>query len=67
MSISRPYVKRVTGLCRRLAADVRAATAVEYGFIVTLVVIASMVAIIEVAGTTSDMWNNVNNKVTAAR
>lgn len=66
MSVRPPAVKRLLRFSRRLIADTRAATAIEYGLIVTLVVIASIAALIQVAGTTGDMWNDVNNKVTAA-
>ena len=67
MSALRPLSKRVMRLFERLADEVRAATAVEYGLIVTLVVIACIAALIQVAGTTGDIWNDVSNKVTAAR
>jgi pilus assembly protein Flp/PilA len=66
MSIRGPSVKRLCRLLGRLLADTRGATAIEYGLIVTLVVIAMIVGLIQVAGTTGDMWNDVNNKVTAA-
>ena len=66
MSAHGSLLKRATRLVRRLMADVRAATAVEYGLIVTLIVIASVAAIVQVAGTTVDMWNNVNTQVTNA-
>jgi pilus assembly protein Flp/PilA len=46
--------------------DRKAATAVEYGFILALIVIAIMVAVIELGATTTSMWNNVSTKVQAA-
>ncbi|NIJ63768.1 MULTISPECIES: Flp family type IVb pilin [unclassified Sphingomonas] len=46
--------------------DRRAATAVEYGFILALIVIAMMASLMSVANTTTDMWSNVTNKVQAA-
>ena len=46
--------------------DRRAATAVEYGFVVALVVIAMVAALAQVGNVTSSMWNNVNAKVTNA-
>jgi pilus assembly protein Flp/PilA len=49
----------VLNLCR----DRKAATAVEYGFILALIVVAVMAAIIQVAGTTTSMWNEVSSKV----
>jgi pilus assembly protein Flp/PilA len=48
---------------QRLLADRRGATAVEYGLIVSLVVIAIIVGVIAVADVTSGMWNNVNTRV----
>lgn len=48
-----------------LARDERGATAVEYGLIVTLIVIAMIVALKGVAGANSKMWNNVSNEVSA--
>lgn len=56
--------------CRRLAAlfaDRRAATAVEYGLIAAVIVIAMMASFIEVAAITKGMWNNVSTKVQNAR
>jgi len=67
MNARGPSSTRITRLARRFIADVRGATAVEYGLIVTLIVIASIAAFIQLAGTTSDLWKDVNNKVTAAR
>jgi pilus assembly protein Flp/PilA len=52
---------------RRLLRDRRGATAVEYGFIIALVVIAMMVALMDLADTTTNMWGNINSKVTNAR
>jgi len=66
MSIRGPSVKNAVRALARLATDVRAATAIEYGLIVSLIVIAMIVGLVQVAGTTVDMWNNVNSKVTAA-
>jgi pilus assembly protein Flp/PilA len=47
----------------RLCRDRKAATAVEYGLIVSLVVIAMVAALMSVGRTTADMWNNVSDKV----
>lgn len=41
------------------------ATAIEYGLIVALIVIASMVALMGLADTTIGMWNNVAENVLA--
>ena len=51
----------------RFLRDRRGATAVEYGFIVALVVIAMVAALADVGNTTSSIWNNINSKVTNAR
>lgn len=51
---------------RLLRCD-RAATAVEYGLILALVVLAMMAALIEFASTTTGMWNNVSTAVQTAR
>ena len=51
---------------RKLWTDQGGATAVEYGLIVSLVVIASMGAIATTAEKTIDMWNNVSQKVNDA-
>lgn len=45
----------------------RAATAVEYGFILALIVLALMAALGELAGATTGMWNNVSGAVANAR
>lgn len=44
----------------------RAATAVEYGLILALVVLAMMAALIGLADTTTGMWNNVSTAVRTA-
>ena len=53
------------GFGRDLAHDQRGATAVEYGLIAALIVIATVGALQGVADATSGMWNNVSNKVAA--
>jgi pilus assembly protein Flp/PilA len=52
---------------RRLFVDRRGATAVEYGLIVALIVLAMVGALGSVADTTTTMWNNVSTKVVKAR
>lgn len=52
---------------RRLRACRRGATAVEYGLIVSLVVIAMVVSLIALADVTSGLWTEVADKVTRAR
>lgn len=49
-----------------LLSDERGATAVEYGLIVSLIVIAMIGALLQVAGTTTEMWNNVSDAVVDA-
>ncbi|MBB4097053.1 Flp family type IVb pilin [Sphingomonas kyeonggiensis] len=46
--------------------DRRAATAVEYGFILALIVLAMMASLGSVANQTTGMWGNVSNKVQTA-
>ena len=48
-----------------LARDERGATAIEYGLIVSFIVIAMIVALKGVAKANSTMWNKVSNEVTA--
>lgn len=55
------------GLLRRMLRDTRAATAIEYGLIVSLVVIAMIASFMTVADTTTGMWNNISSKVSNAR
>ncbi|MDO6413586.1 Flp family type IVb pilin [Sphingomonas sp. BIUV-7] len=51
----------LTKLCR----DARGATAIEYGLIVSLVVIAIVAGISSVGGATGNLWGNMANKVSA--
>lgn len=53
-------------LIRAVTRDRRGATAVEYGLILALIVLAIIGAVTEVAGVTIDMWNNVSNNVVDA-
>lgn len=54
----------VIHLIRRLIASNKGATAVEYGLIVAMIVIAIMGALGTVASKTNVMWGNVSNQVT---
>ena len=45
--------------------DQRGATAVEYGLIVSLIVIAMLAAFNSVADSTMNMWNHVSSEVEA--
>jgi pilus assembly protein Flp/PilA len=58
--------KAMIHLLCRLAKSRKGATAVEYGLIVALIVIAMVSMLKEVASTTSGMWNNISDKVTSA-
>lgn len=51
---------------RRLWRDQRGATAIEYGLIVSLVVIAMIAALGNFANSTVGMWNNVADNVSAS-
>lgn len=45
---------------RKLLSNEAGATAVEYGLILALVVLAAMTAIVQIAESTNSMWNNVS-------
>jgi pilus assembly protein Flp/PilA len=47
------------------ARNERGATAIEYGLIVSLIVIAMVGALVVLADTTTGMWNNVSDNVSA--
>jgi pilus assembly protein Flp/PilA len=46
-------------LARKLLRNSKGATAVEYGLILALLVIAMVAALTGLASTTTGMWNNV--------
>jgi pilus assembly protein Flp/PilA len=48
-----------------LLRDQRGATAVEYGLILAMIVLALISALTNVANKTTGMWNNVSNEVLA--
>jgi pilus assembly protein Flp/PilA len=48
---------------RRLLRDRKGATAVEYGFLLALIVLAIMAALIQLGSTTTGLWTNVSTKV----
>jgi pilus assembly protein Flp/PilA len=52
----------VRRICR-LLTDIRGATAIEYGLIVSLIVIAIIGALLQVAGTTIGIWTDVSTNV----
>lgn len=47
----------------KFVRDERGATVIEYGLIVSLVVLAMVGALGTVATTTTDMWNDVSDEV----
>tara|TARA_B100001057_G_scaffold404266_1_gene416800 strand:- start:220 stop:405 length:186 start_codon:yes stop_codon:yes gene_type:complete len=51
---------------KRLLRDSRGATAVEYGLILALIVIAMVSALQGLADSTIDMWGGVDEKYQAA-
>jgi pilus assembly protein Flp/PilA len=51
---------------KELVDDASGATAIEYGLIVSLIVIAMIFALGGVADTTTDMWNDVESRATEA-
>lgn len=51
---------------RRLCRDERGATAIEYGLIIGVVVVAMMAGISAVGETVSEMWGLVSDTYTAA-
>jgi pilus assembly protein Flp/PilA len=55
----------LTAFLIRLARDRKAATAVEYGFILAMIALAIMAGLLALGTTTSTMWNNVSSKVAA--
>jgi pilus assembly protein Flp/PilA len=50
-------------LWRSLVRDRKAATAIEYGLIAALIVVAMIASLSNLANITTGMWNNVNDKV----
>jgi pilus assembly protein Flp/PilA len=63
---SRTRQKVMIHVLRQLARSRRGATAVEYGLILSLVVLTMLAALQGLANTTSGMWNNVSDKVQSA-
>jgi pilus assembly protein Flp/PilA len=53
-------------MLRRLVADRRGATAIEYGLIVALIAIALMGGLSALGGGSGGMWTMLSNKVAAA-
>ena len=54
-------------ILKALLRDQRGGTAIEYGLIISLVVITMVGAFIQVANSTTTVWGNVNTKMETAR
>ena len=52
---------------RAVLRDQDAATAIEYGLVVSLIVITMLASLQGVANTTVALWNNVGNRVQSPR
>ena len=50
---------------KKLMADPRGATAVEYGLIISLIVVAMVASLTGVGTKTGSMWNNIATTVLA--
>lgn len=59
-------MRALVKLIHRLIRDSKAATAIEYGLICALIVLAIMSALLALGTVTSDMWNKVSDKVQTA-
>ncbi len=53
-------------LLKNIVDDTTGATAIEYGLIASLIVVAMLAALQSVASSTSMMWNNVETRSNAA-
>jgi len=56
-------MRRLSNLIR----DEKAVSAVEYGLIISLIVVAMIAGLRGVAGSTTTMWNNISDAVQKAR
>ena len=56
----------ISTVFKRVMADDTAATAVEYGLILSLIVLAMVASLQGVADVTIDMWNDVQSAVLEA-
>jgi pilus assembly protein Flp/PilA len=53
-------------MLRKLGADRRGATAIEYGLIAALIIVAMMAGLTALGGGSQGMWGNLSSKVEAA-
>lgn len=60
-------IKPALATCRKLLISRKGATAVEYGLIVALIVIAMIASFGGVADVTINMWNTVSDRVVQGR
>ena len=60
-------MKRLARLYRRLKTNRRGGTAIEYGLIAALIVIAMIASLRSLANVTTAMWNDINENVAGAR
>ena len=51
---------------RRLSVDARGATAIEYGLIAALIVVAMIGGLSTLAGGSATMWGNISSQVEGA-
>ncbi|WP_109807464.1 Flp family type IVb pilin [Sphingosinithalassobacter portus] len=59
-------MRKLAATLIRLTRDCRGASAVEYGFILALIVLALITSLMALADVTTGMWNNVSEKVVRA-
>ena len=57
----------IVATLKRLLRNRKGGTAIEYGLIASLVVIAMIASFVELANTTTSTWGNINAKMAAAR
>jgi len=74
MPAMRPNIPVVKSLCRVLRrgarpclADTRGATAVEYGLIIALLVLAMLVGFVMLANRTTALWGSLDTRVANGR
>ena len=49
-------------MLRRLGADTRGATAIEYGLICSLIIIAMMTGLVSLGGGSAGMWGKISER-----
>ncbi|MFD1789058.1 Flp family type IVb pilin [Sphingomonas floccifaciens] len=59
-------IRTATRLLARLMSDRKAATAVEYGLIIAMIVLAMMTALLSLGDNTQTMWTSIRTKITNA-